>query len=61
MRSKTKGNEHEQILLENVDREQTSDLMVDFFSIYVFENIIIMKYNVMKKKYELLSFVKSTE
>lgn len=61
MRSKTKGNEHEQILLENVDREQTSDLMVDFFSIYVFENIIIMKYNVIKKKYELLSFVKSTE
>lgn len=31
VRSKTKGNEHEQILLENVDREQTSDLMVEFF------------------------------
>lgn len=35
MRSKTKGNEYEQILLENVDREQTSDLMVDFFHICI--------------------------
>lgn len=35
MRNKTKGNEYEHILLENVDREQTSDLMVVFFHICI--------------------------